>query len=77
MTMKKSLSSFEDDVRESLTRIEQQSSNIENYIEQRVEQERSKSDAKYAPIILWTGALAVLSMFGVAIITKLIALIGI
>lgn len=68
---------FETDVRNSLARVEQQSSNIESYIEQRVEQERTKSDAKYAPIILWTGALAVLGMFGVAITTKLITLLGI
>jgi hypothetical protein len=67
---------FETDVRASLARIEQQSSNIENYIEKRVEQEREKSDSKYAPIILWTAALSVFGMFGVAIIAKIITLLG-
>lgn len=72
----KYIQSFETMVQKSLARIEQTGSNIELYIEQRVAQEREKSDKAYAPIIAWTILLGILGLFGVAIVTKLSGVIG-
>lgn len=65
---------FEKDVRESLTRVETDLGMIKIHIEERLAEERRASDSKYAPIILWTGFLGLLTLFAALIIPKLIAL---
>lgn len=78
--------SFENDVRQSLQRIETETGNIHTYIEERVEQERikaeqrlqaerDKSDKKYAPIILWTGFLGLMGIFAAVIAPRIISLV--
>lgn len=54
---------FEKDMRESQSRVEMGLANIQIIMETRLREEREKSDKSYAPIILWTGLLALLGLF--------------
>lgn len=66
---------FEKDVRESLQRVEIELGTIHSYIEERVQQEREKSDKRYAPIVLWTGFLSLMGISAALIVPKVLALL--
>lgn len=67
---------FEKDVRDSLTRVEMEISNLQVSIDTKLEKEREKSDKKYSPMWAWTIMLGILTLIGLAVAQRLVAALG-
>lgn len=67
---------FERDVRESLSRVESEIGQVKIYIEERVRQEREKSDKSYAPYLAWTLMLGIAGIIGTAVLMGVLKSVG-